>query len=142
MSRENDQVIGGGFTHGEKPISSSVEQQEKVAGGSLVGGMLAAVGASLCCVGPLVLVTLGIGGAWIGSLTALEPFRLIFLGIAILFLVLAYRGIYRAPTVEACAPGAVCALPRINRIYKILFWAVAGLISLAGASPYLAPLFY
>jgi mercuric ion transport protein len=32
--------------------------------GSLVAGALAAIGASVCCVGPLVLLTLGIGGAW------------------------------------------------------------------------------
>ena len=44
--------------------------------GSLVAGVLAAIGASVCCVGPLVLLTLGIGGAWIANLTALEPTRL------------------------------------------------------------------
>ncbi|HZE91048.1 MAG TPA: mercuric transporter MerT family protein, partial [Rhizobacter sp.] len=32
---------------------------------SLVAGVLAAIGASVCCVGPLVLLMLGIGGAWI-----------------------------------------------------------------------------
>ena len=43
--------------------------------GALVGGALASIGASLCCVGPLVLVSLGIGGAWVSSLTTLEPVR-------------------------------------------------------------------
>ena len=43
--------------------------------GSLVAGALAAIGASVCCVGPLVLLALGIGGAWIANLTALEPLR-------------------------------------------------------------------
>ena len=33
---------------------------------SLVAGILAGIGASVCCVGPLVLLALGIGGAWIG----------------------------------------------------------------------------
>ena len=42
--------------------------------GSLVAGVLAGIGASVCCVGPLVLLALGIGGAWIGNLTALEPY--------------------------------------------------------------------
>ncbi|MBS0307555.1 MAG: mercury transporter MerT, partial [Proteobacteria bacterium] len=32
---------------------------------SLVVGVLAAIGASVCCVGPLVLLLLGIGGAWV-----------------------------------------------------------------------------
>ena len=40
---------------------------------SLVAGALAAIGASVCCVVPLVLLMMGIGGAWIASLTALEP---------------------------------------------------------------------
>jgi mercuric ion transport protein len=35
--------------------------------GSMVAGALAAIGASMCCVGPLVLLTLGIGGAWIAT---------------------------------------------------------------------------
>src|SRR6266542_3122810 len=42
--------------------------------GSLVAGILAAIGASVCCVAPLVLLALGIGGAWIGNLTAFEPY--------------------------------------------------------------------
>ncbi|WP_347878635.1 mercuric transporter MerT family protein, partial [Pseudomonas aeruginosa] len=38
--------------------------------GSLIAGVLAAIGASVCCVGPLVLLTLGIGGTWVAGLTA------------------------------------------------------------------------
>lgn len=41
--------------------------------GALLAGGLAALLASTCCLGPLVLVTLGFSGAWIGNLTALEP---------------------------------------------------------------------
>lgn len=41
----------------------------------LFGGIAAAIGAGLCCVGPFLLLTLGIGGAWIGNLTLLEPYR-------------------------------------------------------------------
>lgn len=43
--------------------------------GSLIAGALAAIGASVCCVGPLVLLVSGISGTWMGSLTAMEPFR-------------------------------------------------------------------
>ena len=38
----------------------------------------AAVAASACCTIPLALVSLGVGGTWIGSLTALAPYRWIF----------------------------------------------------------------
>ena len=41
--------------------------------GALAAGGLAAILASTCCLGPLVLITLGFSGAWIGSLTVLEP---------------------------------------------------------------------
>lgn len=43
----------------------------------------AAIAASACCTIPLALVTLGIGGAWIGSLTALEPYRWLFITVAV-----------------------------------------------------------
>jgi mercuric ion transport protein len=108
----------------------------------LIGGVIAAVAASLCCVGPLVLVMLGVGGAWVGNLAVLEPFRPYFLGAALIALFFAWKKIYRAPTADACTPGSLCALPQTNRIYKVLFWIVAALIALALVFPYLAPLFY
>lgn len=43
--------------------------------GALFAGGLAAILASTCCLGPLVLVALGFSGAWIGNLTVLEPYR-------------------------------------------------------------------
>ncbi|TCS71143.1 mercuric ion transport protein [Sulfuritortus calidifontis] len=116
--------------------------QEKAGRGALIGGVIAAVAASLCCVGPLVLVMLGVGGAWVGNLAVLEPFRPGFLGAALIALFFAWKKIYRAPTAAACTPGSLCALPQTNRVYKVLFWIVAALIALAVVFPYLAPLFY
>lgn len=46
--------------------------------GALFAGGLAAILASTCCLGPLVLVALGFSGAWIGNLTVLEPYRPLF----------------------------------------------------------------
>ena len=63
--------------------------------GALAAGGLAAILASACCLGPLVLVALGFSGAWIGNLTALEPYRPVFIGGALVALFLAYRRIYR-----------------------------------------------
>ncbi len=90
---------------------------------SLVGGFLAAIGASLCCVGPLVLVSLGIGGAWIGTLTALEPYRPLFIAVTLLFLFLAFRKLYLVPRV--CDPDQPCANPATLRNQRILFWVVS-----------------
>lgn len=109
---------------------------------TLIGGVLAAIVASLCCLGPLVLVTVGISGAWISNLAAFEPYRPISIGVAIVFMALAYRKIYRAPAPEACEPGTLCAVPQTNRVYKIMFWVVSALVLLAFVFPYFAPLFY
>ena len=46
---------------------------EKSKSGVLAVGGLAAVLASTCCLGPLVLLALGFSGAWIGNLAKLEP---------------------------------------------------------------------
>lgn len=50
---------------------------------SMSAALGAAVAASACCTIPLVLVSLGIGGAWIGSLTALAPYRWLFVTFAL-----------------------------------------------------------
>src|SRR5216683_4106349 len=91
--------------------------------GVLAAGGIAAILASTCCLGPLVLITLGFGGAWIGNLTKLEPYRPIFIGTALVALYFAYRRIYRPA--QACKPGEVCAVPQVKRAYKIIFWIVA-----------------
>ena len=106
----------------------------------LVAGILAALGASACCVGPLVLLALGISGAWIGSLTALEPYRPVFIGLTLLFLAAAFHRLYLAR--QVCAPGSTCTDPRTLKRQRGLFWIVTilalGLISI----PWFAPLFY
>lgn len=105
----------------------------------LTGG-LAAILASTCCLGPLVLITLGVSGAWISNLTLLEPYRPIFIGAAVIALFFAYRRIWRPAA--SCEPDQVCALPQINRSYKVLFWIVVALVIIALGFPLIAPWFY
>lgn len=108
--------------------------------GALTASGLSAILASTCCLGPLVLVALGFTGAWIGNLTVLEPYRPLFLLVALVALYFAWRGIFRpAP---ACNPGEVCAVPQVRTAYKAIFWIVAALVLLALAFPYVLPLFY
>ena len=113
---------------------------EKSKSTTLAIGGLAAILASTCCLGPLVLIAIGFSGAWIGNLTRLEPYRPIFLGIALVAMFFGWRRIYR-PAAE-CKPGDICALPQTKNLYKILFWIVAVLILIALSFPYVAPLFY
>lgn len=108
--------------------------------GALAAGGLAAILASTCCLGPLVLVSLGVSGAWIGNLAALEPYRPFFIGVALVALVFAYRRIYRPA--QDCQPGEVCAIPQVKTTYKLLFWLVVALVLVALAYPTIAPFFY
>lgn len=107
---------------------------------ALATGGVAALLGSACCVAPLVLVSMGLGGAWLANLRALEPYQPIFIGVAVVALVFAYLRIFR-PAAE-CRPGEACALPGVRRGYKAMFWIVAGLVVVAAGFPYAAPLFY
>src|SRR6516162_8432714 len=121
--------------HPESPSSSDV-----AGGGALLAGGVAALLASACCLGPLVLLTLGVSGAWIANLTALEPYRPIFIVVAAAALVFAGRQIWRPQSV--CTAGEVCTIPQIRRAQKLLFGVVVALVLVALAFPYVAPWFY
>jgi len=106
-----------------------------------VGGVLGAFLASACCVGPLVLLMLGLSGAWIGNLTALEPYKPIFAVIALGFIAAGFRLVYfRRPVV--CEPGSYCARPSSARITKTALWIALALVLSALTLDWWAPLFY
>ena len=86
------------------------------------------------------LITLGFSGAWIGNLTALEPYRPILIGVALVALFFAWRRIFRPA--RACAPDDACAVPQVRTAYKVIFWIVTALVLIALVFPYLMPLFY
>jgi mercuric ion transport protein len=127
--------VMAGFTGRRVYVSESESGRSALA----LGG-LAAILASTCCLGPLLLVALGFSGAWIGNLTALEPCRPLFIGAALVAMVFAYRQIFRPA--RGCEPGEVCAVPQVRTTYKVIFWAVAVLVFVALAFPYILPLFY
>lgn len=107
---------------------------------TIVSVIVAAIAASICCVGPLVLLALGIGGAWIGNLTALEPFRPYLMGLTFIILGYAFYKIYRKPKLEECAPGSYCANPKSDRINKIALWISTVFVMLLLSVPYMIPL--
>ena len=106
---------------------------------SLVAGALAAIGASVCCVVPLVLLMMGIGGAWIASLTVLEPLRPWFIAATFLFVGLAFRRLYFQQ--PACEPGDACARSSVLKRQRLIFWVVALVLLALLSVPWLAPLF-
>lgn len=97
------------------------------------GAVLAAFGASLCCVGPLLFVTFGVGA---GLASTFEPLRPLFTVLTVLGLGIGFYTVYgRKPRAHAaagacCAPGAddccapenACAAPRSRTREKVLLW--------------------
>jgi mercuric ion transport protein len=113
---------------------------DKTGSGALLIGGLAAILASTCCLGPLVLVALGLSGAWIGNLTRLEPYRPFFIAGAFIALPFPGRRIFRPA--QTCDPDEVCAVPRTRRIYKALFVTISVLVLIALVFPYVLKFFY
>lgn len=108
--------------------------------GALAVGGVAALLASSCCLGPLLLVMLGFSGAWIGSLAKLEPYRPYFLALTLIALGIAGYQLFRKR--NSCTVQDTCATPRIRRLQTIVFYAVVLLAVVAFAFPYVARFFY
>lgn len=101
------------------------------------GGILGAIAASTCCIVPLILFSLGISGAWIGNLTALEPYKPVFIIMTLGFLGYGYWMVYRKP--KSCAEGEACARPLPNKLVKTALWGSTFLIIVAIFWNWIAP---
>jgi mercuric ion transport protein len=97
-------------------------------------GILAALGAASCCIVPFALFLVGVSGAWIGNLTALEPYQPFFAAIAVACLGYGFYLAYRKP--RAVCDGSYCTSPRSNRIAKIGLWTAAVLVIIAVGFPH------
>jgi mercuric ion transport protein len=104
------------------------------------GGLLAALAAASCCVIPFALFLVGISGAWISNLTALEPYQPIFAATAAACLGCGFYLVYRRPKV-ACAEGSYCASPSSSRVAKIGLWTATIVVVIAVGFPRIAILF-
>lgn len=108
--------------------------------GSLAAGVLAALGASACCAGPLILLLLGVGGGWASHLIALEPYSPYLTALTMLLLGAAFYNLYLNR--RLCAPDDACATAQVIRNQRIMFWLVALPVILLLTFPMYAPLFY
>lgn len=105
------------------------------------GGLIGALLASTCCIVPLALVMLGVGGAWVGNLTALAPYQWLFLIFAAGCLGAGFWHVYFKPKAE-CVEGSYCAKPRSDLLVKIVLWVGTLLVITAIAANVFAPLLY
>ncbi|WP_429029398.1 mercuric transporter MerT family protein [Bradyrhizobium sp. I1.14.4] len=105
------------------------------------GGLVAALAASSCCIVPVLLFSLGISGAWIGSLTRLAPYQPYFIAATIAFLGGGYWLTYRASKIT-CAEGAACARRLPSRLVKTTLVVATLLVVAAFGFDFLAPLLF
>jgi mercuric ion transport protein len=87
---------------------------------------------------PLVFVTVGISGAWIGSLTALAPYQPIFMGLAGASIAAGFWSVYRRSR-TACA-GPDCGTPLSQRLSKAALWAGLTVLIVSGSAGWWARL--
>ena len=89
-----------------------------------LGAVGAAFVASLCCVGPVLFVTLGVGA---GLASRFEPLRPLFTVLTLGLLAAGFYVVYgRRPAVAepglACEPDGRCAVPRSRTREKVVLW--------------------
>jgi mercuric ion transport protein len=109
--------------------------------GSIVGAF--GIGITSCCIVPLVLLSLGLSGAWMGSFALLAPFKPLFIVLTAALLGYAHYLVYFAPR-KVCE-GGVCPPPRPERSTRVVLWAVTALavagVGIGYAEPYLLTYF-
>ena len=136
---------GMGRTSADDVTSSVPGQPEEHSDRSMgkgfvaAGGLFGALAASSCCIAPLVLFSLGMGGAWIGNLTALAPYQPIFVAITLGFLGTGFWMVYRRPK-TTLPEGSYCPRSVSGPWIKVALWSSTFLILAAMAFPYAAPL--
>ena len=107
---------------------------------TMIAGVIAAIGASLCCVAPLLFVSIGLGGAWLANFAVLEPVRPVFIALALGFTSCAFYRLYVIQ--KNCEPGKSCADPSTLNKQRVFYWLVTVLLLGLLAFPWFAPLFY
>ena len=105
------------------------------------GGVLGAFLASACCVGPLVLLTLGISGAWVSNLTALEPYKPYVSAVTLALLGFGFWHVYFKPK-PPCEDGTYCARPQSARTTKLALWLGLVIVIITLTLNWWAPYFY
>jgi mercuric ion transport protein len=88
-----------------------------------VASTLAALLASLCCLGPLLLGGAGLGALLVATFAPLRPY---FLAVSVLLLAGGFYLVYRKPRSRGACEGETCAPEsRTRRMAKPLLWIAA-----------------
>ena len=96
------------------------------------GAVLTALGASLCCVGPILALVFGISA--FGAATVFAAARPYLLVAAVLALAFGFYRVYIRR--EACAPGEACATGPASRATRLSLWLASVAVLIFALSPY------
>ena len=132
------QQVGTLKRKAENIMEIATKQPKHSSKWSMTGAILSAIAASACCIGPLVLLAIGMGGAWASGLRALEPYRPLFVVVTISFLGYAFYRAYRTPAASCSADGS-CAPTRSKTLSRTFLWILSPLVVGLLAFPYVAP---
>ncbi len=114
------------------------EQTNANTGLAATGGIIAGIGASACCLLPLLLTMAGISGAWMANLRAMTIFKPYFIAMSVIALGYGFYQVYwKSP--KDCAQGQACARPLPNRMVKLGLWSGAVIILSVLSFPYWFP---
>jgi len=91
------------------------------------GGLLSALAASTCCVLPISLTAVGLGGAWLSTLDAVSTYEMAFRVVGILLLAAGFWLVYAPP--KTTAPAIACATAPSQRVTKTALWAGAAVMA-------------
>jgi len=98
---------------------------------TLGGAILAAIAASSCCIGPLILAAIGVGGA--GAVATLSAYRPYILGVTAMFLGAGFYLTYRKPRRVA---GDACACEKPSgQAGKVGLWIATVVVALVAFAP-------
>lgn len=102
------------------------------------GGAVVGLLAASCCAVPLILMALGLGGAFASGLMSLAPYREFFAIGALLIFVAGVYLVYVRPRVlcaqdQACAPDGI----RLSSVFvQTMLWLTGAFAVIAFACPY------
>ena len=98
---------------------------------ALTTAAIGSILASSCCALPLLLVSVGLTGAWLGHLRVLQPYSPVLLAISVTALLAAgYRIFFSRMRM------------RMRPLYRAAFWIIAALTLILLLMPVIAPWFY
>lgn len=110
--------------------------KDRKPGWGMSGAIGAAVAASACCTIPFLLVSAGVGGAWVSALTVFEPVRPFFIAIAVGLLAFAAYRIYQ----QSCRIDCDCVEEAVSLRTRQMLLVGAAVVTLGLiASPQFIP---